>query len=150
MERKEEAKRQAAKAEEGGSPGECDNDDESAAQKRDASASATDHARRGKKRSIAVPSTQEKDASAESDSEGGVTRAEYHRAKVRRQPAVSECPICFEQRPLPKLPCGHAVCASCVTQIASGDSGRLFRGGRAALLCPLCRQRIERKVKVRA
>jgi hypothetical protein len=45
--------------------------------------------------------------------------------------------------PQAELPCGHRVCADCIAGIAEqGGSGRRLRGGRTALACPLCRQRV--------
>eukprot|EP00755_Sulcionema_specki_P018425 Sspe_Gene.66839::Locus_39491_Transcript_1_1_Confidence_1.000_Length_2009::g.66839::m.66839 len=48
------------------------------------------------------------------------------------EPTVSEltCPLCLELFSIPyKLPCGHAICQSCLNAVAKGQS---------SLLCPVC------------
>ena len=43
---------------------------------------------------------------------------------------VSDCPICFHEKPLTKLqPCGHAFCCSCVHKLLQNR-----------VICPMCRK----------
>jgi hypothetical protein len=50
---------------------------------------------------------------------------------------TGDCPVCLEPKVLEKLPCGHGVCAECLSQIE-----KKARVEQTDALCPMCRGKI--------